>query len=220
MISTEQLKSILLSIRLYSALVVQLPLRSYQVDPAQAVIESCLQGAGREFLWIFPRQSGKDEAVAQLCTFLLTLYHRTEAGIVHTYPTSGQLAIGVGRLEQRLENLATGGRGWEKSKPMRRGLGEAQISFFSAHPQAEAEGATASLLLIVNETQDQDETIINRRFEPMRASANATMLYVGTVRTTSDYLWRVKQRLEREAQQDGIKRVFLVSPEEVGAENP
>src|SRR5215510_5025975 len=143
MIFVEKLKKILLSIQLFSALVIQLPLRSYQMAPANAVIDSCLRQQGLEFLWVFPRQSGKDEAVAQLCAFLLTLFHRVEAGMVHVYPTSGQLTTGTTRLEHRLENLWTSGRWWRKSKPDRRGVGQAQITFFSGHPQAKAEGATA-----------------------------------------------------------------------------
>lgn len=216
----ERIKRILLSIRLFSALVVQVALRNYQVGPADAVIDSCLHQKGLEFLWVFPRQSGKDEAVAQLVAFLLTLFQRTEAGLVHVYPTGQQLATGVQRLERRLDNLWTEGRWWQKSKPIRRGLGKAQCAFFSGHPAAKAEGATANLLLIINEAQDQDEATIERRFTPMRASTNATALYVGTVRTTSDYLWRVKQRLEKLEQADGVKRVFFVSPDQVGEENP
>jgi hypothetical protein len=73
------------------------------------VINSCLEREGMEFLWIFPRQSGKDEAVAQLCTFLLTLFHRLEASLVHIYPTGGQLSTGVTRLERRLDNLLVEG---------------------------------------------------------------------------------------------------------------
>ena len=214
-----RIKRILLSIRLFSALVVQIALRQYQTGPADAVIDSCLHGRGLEFLWVFPRQSGKDEAVAQLVAFLLTLFQRTEAGIVHVYPTGQQTSTGVQRLERRLDNLWTEGRWWQKSKPTRRGLGLAECAFFSGHPAAKAEGATANLLLIVNEAQDQDESIIERRFTPMRASTNATALFVGTVRTTSDYLWRVKQRLEKLEAADGVKRVFMVTPEQVGAEN-
>lgn len=215
-----RVKRILLSIRLFSALVVQVGLRQYQAGPADAVIDSCLHQRGLEFLWVFPRQSGKDEAVAQLVAFLLTLFQRTEAGIVHVYPTGQQTSTGVQRLERRLDNLWTEGRWWQKSKPTRRGLGHAECAFFSGHPAAKAEGATANLLLIVNEAQDQDEQVIERRFTPMRASTNATALFVGTVRTTSDYLWRVKQRLEKLETADGIQRVFMVSPEQVGAENP
>ncbi len=216
----DKIKKVLLSIKLFSALVVQVGLRGYQTGPADAVVDSCLHQRGLEFLWVFPRQSGKDEAVAQLVAFLLTLFQRVEGGIVHVYPTGGQTETGVQRLERRLDNLWTEGRWWQKSKPTRRGLGHAQCAFFSGHPQARAEGATANLLLIVNEAQDQDETTVERRFTPMRASTNATALYVGTVRTTNDYLWRTKTRLEKLEHQDGIKRVFFVTPDEVGQENP
>jgi hypothetical protein len=213
-------RAILLSIKNFSRVVVQIPLRDYQVGPANAVIDSCLKGEGLEILWIFPRQSGKDEAISQLCAFLLTLFHRVEASIVHVYPTGGQLSTGATRLERRLENLWTGGRWWQRTKPLRRGVGLAQVTFLSGHPQAKAEGATASLLLIVNELQDQNVVVIGRRFEPMRASTNATSLYVGTVRTTGDLLWQKKTQLERLEQQDGIKRVFVVSPGDVALANP
>jgi len=216
----ERLKKILLSIRLFSRLVVQVSLHRYQVEAANAVIDSCLHRKGLEFLWVFPRQSGKDETIAQLVVFLLTLFHRVEAGIVHVYPTANQIATGLTRLGNRLSNLWTAGRWWAKSKPTRRGIGRAQCTFFSGHPLAKAEGATANLLLIINEVQDQDETVIERRFTPMRASANATALYVGTVRTTADPLWKIKQRLEREQAADGIRRVFVVGPTAVGEANP
>lgn len=215
----NRLKKILLSIRLFSLLVIQKPLRKYQVEPCNAVIDSCLYRQGLEFLFVFPRQSGKDESIAQLVVYLLTLFRRVEAGIVHTYPTAQQIPIGVTRLENRLDNLWTEGRWWSKGKPIRRGLGLAQCAFFSGHPSSRAEGATANLLLIVNEVQDHNEAIVERRFTPMRASTNATAVFVGTVRTTNDYLWRVKQRLEKLQAQDGIRRVFFVGPDEVGAEN-
>jgi hypothetical protein len=216
----SRIKAVLLSIRLFSALVIQTPLRAYQAGPADAVIDSCLNNRGLEFLWVFPRQSGKDEAVAQLCVFLLTLFQRVEAGIVHIFPTSSQLAIGTTRLSHRLENAWTSGRWWGKSHPARLGLGLAQVAFFSGHRQARVEGATANLLLVVNEAQDQDEAVINRRFTPMRASTNATALYVGTVRTSGDFLWRKRAELEALQLADGVQRVFMVSPDEVGAENP
>src|SRR5512136_3324533 len=114
-----RLKTVLTSIDLFSHLIVQLPLRRYQVSAADAVVQSCLHGRGLEFLWVFPRQSGKDEAVAQLCVFLLTLFQRVEAGIVHVFPTSAQLATAITRLSRRLDNLWTGGRWWNRSKPSR-----------------------------------------------------------------------------------------------------
>jgi len=216
----QRLKRLITDINLFSTLVVQLPLRRYQTAAANAVIQSCLRGAGLDFLWVFPRQSGKDETIAQLCVFLLTLFQRTEASIVHVYPTQQQCQIGITRLEQRLNNALTLGNAWCKAQPPRRGLGSAQVAFFSGHPQTKPEGATANLLLIINETQDQLEHVIERRFTPMRASTNATALFVGTVRTTSDYLWRIKTRLEALQAADGIQRVFLVTPDDIAPENP
>ena len=178
-----------------------------------------LQNLGLEFLWIFPRQSGKDEAIAQLCAQLLARFSETERGhIVHVYPTGGQLATGVARLEARLQNWLTNGLLWDKGLPLRRGVGKAQVCFTSAG--SKIEGITANCLLIINETQDQAEEIISRRFEPMRASTNATQLFVGTVRTASDYLWRTRTRLKKLEAIDGLKRVFEISIEEIAPENP
>lgn len=215
----KRLIEIILSVNLFSRFVIQLPLRDYQIGPVDAVIQSVLQARGLEFLWVFPRQAGKDEAIGQMLTFLLMLFHRTEASIIHTYPTATQISVGVQRLENRMANLWMMGRWWSQSKPTRRGLGKAQCAFFSGHPQARSEGATANLLLVVNEVQDHHEVTVERRFTPMRSSTNATALYVGTVRTTADYLWRTKMRLEKLEAEDGQKRVFIVSPLEVGAEN-
>ncbi len=99
------LMQLILSIKLFSRFVIQLPLREYQIGPVNAVIQSILMQKGLEFLWVFPRQAGKDEAIGQMLTFLLMLFHRTEASIIHTYPTAQQISVGVQRLENRMANL-------------------------------------------------------------------------------------------------------------------
>lgn len=214
------LKALLTSIQHFSQLVLQQPLYPYQLEAANAVAQSCLYRHGLEFLLVFPRQSGKDETIAQLTAFLLTLFQRTPARIIHVYPTRQQIPIGTTRLLPYVHHPLAASRAWCKSDPTRIGIGQASCTFFSGNPQAKAEGATANLLLIINETQDQDEAIIERRFTPMRASTNATALYAGTVRTTTDYLWRTKTRLERLEAEDGIRRVFLVTPDIVRQSNP
>jgi hypothetical protein len=195
-------------------------LRGYQVEAVEAVVEACLQRRGLEFLWIFPRQSGKDEAIAHMVVYLMFLLQRRGGNIIHVYPTFPQISTGLNRLEARLDNPLTTGRWLKAANPARRSLGKVSCTFFSAHPQAKAEGATAHPLLIINETQDTSQVIIDRRFNPMRAANNATCLYVGTVRTNSDFLWQVKSRLERLQAGDGRQRLFMVSPEIVGRENP
>lgn len=211
-------KKILKNVRLHSVLVGVL-LRPYQVSAANSVIASCLQKKGLEFLWVFPRQSGKDEAVAQLVALLLTLFQLREVGIVHVYPSSGQIPIGAERLVNRLVSRFADRR-WTKTRPVRVGLGKAQCAFFSGHPLAKAEGATANLLLIINESQDQIGQIVDQRFTPMRSSTNATALYVGTARTSTDYLWSKKTELDNLQVRDGVRRVFVIGPDEVGESNP
>lgn len=214
-----KVKQVISSMLAFSTLVIKMPLYGYQLKAALAVVDSILHSKGLEFLWIFPRQSGKDEALAQMTVYLLLLFHRVGGSVLHVYPTNGQIANGLARLESRLKNPWTKGTYWGRIKPTRRGVGEAKCVFFSGHVLSKAEGASAEILLIVNESQDQDEGVIDRRFTPMRASTNATALYVGTVRTTTDFLWKKRKDLEALQQADGIQRVFVVGPDEVGLEN-
>ncbi|NIV33210.1 MAG: hypothetical protein GWN58_28320, partial [Anaerolineae bacterium] len=67
---------------------------------------------------------------------------------------------------------------------------------------------------------DQDGPHIESVFTPMRAANNATAVYIGTVKLTTDFLWQKKQELEREEARDGLRRVYMVDPETVIAENP
>ena len=112
---------------------------------------------------------------------------------------------------------APGGR---RTKPARRSLGRAVVVFLSSNPQAKARGQTAHHLLVIDEAQDQNGPHIEAVFTPMRAAGNATAVYIGTVKLTSDFLWQKKLQLEAEQHADGLQRVFMVQPETVIAENP
>jgi hypothetical protein len=204
---------------LFSALVIRIPLRNYQLEPLRAILDSVLNHRGFEFLLIFPRQSGKNEAVAQLLAYLLNLYQRVGGNIVYG-AIGNALGMGVERLEERLENAWNAGQWTRKVRPLRRCLGHAAIVFISSHPTASARGQTAHHLLVIDETQDQDAAHIESVFTPMRAANNATALYIGTVKVTTDFLWTKKLELERETARDGHPRVYLVPPETVTAENP
>ena len=203
----------------FSALVLRQPLRRYQLAPLRAILDSVLNHRGLEFLLIFPRQAGKNETVAHLLTYLLNLYQRAGGNIVYG-AIGDQLGMGIDRVEARLDNVWNLGQ-WAKAvKPTRRILGRAAIIFISSHPMASARGQTAHHLVVIDETQDQDAAHIETVFTPMRASTNATALYIGTVRTTSDFLWQKKLELERETARDGIQRVYLVTPDQVTREVP
>lgn len=196
-----------------------MPLRDYQTKPLTAVLDSILNRRGHEFLLVFPRQSGKNEAVAHLLVYLLNIYQRSGTTIVYGAIGDG-LGRGVGRLEQRLDNPWNAHHWKRAAKPTRRTLGRASVIFLSSHPQAASRGETAHHLLVIDELQDQDPAHLEATFTPMRAANNATALYLGTVRFTHDALWRKKKELEQLQNIDGIQRVWLVTPEQVAAENP
>ena len=134
--------------------------------------------------------------------------------------TGDSLGRGVRRLEQRLENRLNSGRWHKRSHPTSLSLGKAQMIFVSTHPTAMARGETADWLLIIDEMQDQAANHLEAVFEPMRAANNATAIYIGTVKTRFDALWLKKRQLELDEARDGRRRVFIVSAEEVVAENP
>ena len=203
----------------FSRGVLKRPLRRYQLEPLEAILDSVVESRGLEFLLIFPRQSGKNEAVAQLLAFLLNVFQRSGGNIV--YGAIGDaLGLGIERLEVHLDNPLNRGTWTKRSKPTRHLLHKASVVFLSTYPLAAARGQTAHHLLVIDETQDQPAGHIEAVFTPMRAANNATALYIGTVKHTSDYLWQKKLELEREQQADGVQRVFLVDAAQVIAENP
>jgi hypothetical protein len=126
----------------------------------------------------------------------------------------------VQRLDERLENPWNAGRWRKGAHPLRRTLGRAAVVFLSTYPQAAARGETAHWLLVVDELQDQDPCHLEAVFEAMRAAHNATSLALGTVKLTTDALWQRKVRLEHVRAGDGVRRLFLVSPEQVTTANP
>ena len=205
-------------VKLFSELVIRKPLYGYQLAPVRSVLDSVLQKRGLEFLLVFPRQSGKNEAVAQLQVYLLNLFQRIGGSMVFGATGDG-LGRGIRRLEERLNN-PWNRRYWKRGgDPLRRSLGNASVVFLSTHPGAASRGETAHWLLVIDEMQDQDSNHLEAVFEPMRAATNATALYIGTVKTEHDALWLKKVQLEKLQQDDGVQRVFMISPEEVIEEN-
>src|SRR5688572_31565484 len=90
---------------LFSRFVVGRPLRSYQLEPARAVLRSVFDRRGDQITVMMSRQAGKNELSAQLEAYLLNL-HATEGGtIVKAAPTyQPQLAASRLRLEWALDN--------------------------------------------------------------------------------------------------------------------
>jgi hypothetical protein len=211
--------ALLAQLAAFSRDVIGLPLRPYQVRPLAAVLRSVREGLGREFLLLFPRQSGKNEAIAQLLVFLLN--ETQERGGTMVFAAVGDgVGRGRDRVALRLDNEWNRGAWGRRADPSRLTLGAAAVAFLSSYPGAAARGQTAERLLVIDELQDHDPAHVQAVFTPMRAASNATAVYLGTTRTQQDALWLKKTELEMLEGLDGARRVFRVGPEEVIAENP
>lgn len=194
----------------------RIKLRPYQLDPANAIIQSIRENRGETFVLIISRQAGKDELLANLLTYLMTLFAHRELGIVVANPTyKPQTINAIMRLENRLNgNLITKSL-WKKRSDFMRMIGKVTVSFLSGDASASVVGATASLLLVINEAQDISPAKYDKDFAPMVASTNATRLIVGTVWTSRTLLAREENAARELEKQDGLKRVFLYTSEDV-----
>jgi len=158
------------------------PLYGYQLKAARAVLESVQRREGHEFLLVMARQSGKNELVSQLLCYLLNVLRRGGGNMVYAAIGEG-LGRGMRRLEMHLDNAWNKDVWRREGRPTRRSLGEASVVFLSSHRQAFARGETAQHLLVIDELQDQDAAHLQAVFQPMRATTNATAVYLGTVRS-------------------------------------
>lgn len=196
-------------------------LRSYQLAAAQAIVRSCLRGMGLSLVVLFPRQSGKNELQAQLQAYLLTLFSQSGAEMVSISPTfKPQTINAMRRLQRVLEaNLITRTL-WHRESGYIYRIGAAGVCFLSGAPEANIVGATASTLLSIDEAQDIGVEKYDRQIAPMAASTNATRVFWGTAWTSHTLLARELRAALVAQQQDGIRRVFRITADEVAAEVP
>ncbi len=218
---TRFARAALADIRAFSHLALRRPLYGYQLAPARAIVDSVVHKRGLEFAVLFPRQAGKNETQAQVEAYLLTLFQRVPgASLVKAQPTFRPQALNARlRLERAMNHLLARGQ-WRQRFGYLVQLGEAQMFFLSAEPSANVVGATATLLLQADEAQEVRAAEWERKFAPMAASTNATIVYWGTAWTSRTLLAEAIQRLRAEEARDKVQRVFIVSPEQVAAENP
>jgi len=217
---TRAVKHWLSDISNFSRLIIQRPLRPYQLEPARAIMESILQGKGHTFVIMMCRQAGKNELSAQLEAYLLNLYQRRGGQIVKASPTYRPQTINsLIRLQDRLSNPWNTGRFRTRQGYMVE-LGNARALFFSASPAADVVGATADLLLEGDEAQDITEEKWYKDFTPMAASTNATRVLYGTAWTSNTLLARTARILQELERKDGIRRLFRYTADEVAQHVP
>ena len=214
------LKYWLSDIRCFSRLILERPLRQYQLEPADAILASALHAQGETFAVMMSRQAGKNELSAQLEAYLLNLYRRSGGSLVKGSPTfKPQTLNSILRLTDRLNNV------WNRNQYRKREgyivqLDNARAFFFSAEPTASVVGATASILLEADEAQDISPEKWDKDFTPMGASTNVTTVFYGTAWTSQTSLAHTIAYLDERQRRDGTQRVFKFDAEIVGHEVP
>ena len=191
-------------------------MRPYQLAPAKAILDSVVHKKGLTYVVIISRQAGKDELLANLISYLMHLFSHREVGIVVANPTYKPQTLNfIMRLESRLKaNLLTR-TFWRKRSDFMRMIGSAVTSLLSGDTSAKVVGATASLLLVINEAQDITPAKYDKEFVPMVASTNATRVIVGTEWTSHTLLAREEDHALELEKQDGIRRLFKYTSADV-----
>ena len=207
-LTAEALWQMLLKPEYFSRHIVGRALRPYQLAVMRAVLDSVLREQGLTFSVMFARQMGKNELSAHLEALLMNLYRRAGGTIVKAAPTfRPQIITSKLRLESVLSNPLNATE-WRGAQGYMVRLGEARTVFFSGAPAASVVGATADLLLEIDEAQDFDEMVYQRDFRPMASATNATTVLYGTAWAEDDLLALAKiAGLDAEAR-DGVRRHF------------
>lgn len=194
-------------------------LRPYQVGVGRAVLESIKDNLGLLFTVEIARQGGKNELSAQLELLLLVLNMEKGGNIIKCSPTfKPQSLISLMRLWEKIKQAGLL-KLCRRSQGHILSLGQAKAIFYSAEPFSHVMGATAHLLLEVDEAQDVDREKFSRDFKPMASSTNATTVLYGTTWDESSLLEEAKQRNLEMEKADGIKRHFRYDWEEVAKYN-
>lgn len=204
----------------FSRDIIGLPLRPYQTKWAQYLID-VIAGRRSETITVeMPRQSGKNEVSSVCEVWALARYGKAGGTIVKCAPTwKPQIINSMLRFDQRsgmaMERLPflriAGSQGYIKK------CGRAELHFLSAGPNANVVGATASLLMEVDECQDVKAEVYQKSFSPMRASTGAPLVAYGTTWDETSLLEQFKASVQ-EGRAKG--KIFRILPDEVAAANP
>ena len=119
------------------------------------------------------------------------------------------------RLERVLKRNPLTFKEWRKEAGYIYRIGTARIFFLSGAPDSNIVGATASLLLEVDEAQDLEAEKYDKDIAPMAASTNATRVFWGTAWTSQTLLARELRSAREAEREDGQRRVFVVDAERV-----
>jgi len=198
---------------------IQQRIRPYQAEIGGAVFDSVMRRRGLTFSVEIARQGGKNELSAQLEVLLLSLFSGRGGNLVKCAPTfRPQTITSMLRLRERLNDAGLGGH-WSAEQGYMIRLGNARQLFFSADDSSHVVGATAHILLEVDESQDVSPDKYSKEFKPMGATTNVTTVHYGTAWDDSTLLEEVKQANLELERSDGIRRHFRCDWQEVAKYN-
>lgn len=204
----------------FSAQIAGCPLRPYQLEAAKAILTSIRERMGETFVVMMARQMGRNELSAQLEAWLLDQASETGGTIVNAAPTFRlQLHTSLARLTDVLRHPRNDGK-VKCAHGYKLAVGNAEAIFLSASPTAHVAGATASLLLAIDEGQDVDVDKYTRDFRPMATAANATTVICGTAWTPDGVVERQRDANDARTATDGRRRHFIVDWTIGAAHNP
>ncbi|WP_220196166.1 hypothetical protein [Ktedonospora formicarum] len=192
------------------------PLYPYQELVGDAILDSVLTGRGDTFTVMFARQMGKNQLSAALEAYLL--FCMPEGCIIKAAPTYKPQTINSRqRLLSLLEAELTRERVWKHFgyiiglAPEREQVAYQsgpRVMFFSAGPGANIVGATASLLLEIDEAQNVDPDKYDTDLRPMASTTNATTVLYGTAWSEDTLLARARAHNLELQYQDNRQRHF------------
>ena len=214
----------------FAAEILGKPLYPYQVEVADAILASIFSGEGRIFTVMMSRQSGKNQLSAVLEAFLLTCM--PQGTIVKAAPTfNPQITNSRLRLLSLLNTSLLRSRVWQgegyiiglapqaNQILVRRRIGP-RVMFFSAGPESNVVGATADLLLEIDEAQDVASEKFERDFRPMASTRNTTTVLYGTAWTDSTLLAQQRAANLELEQRTGQRQHFEYDWHTLAALNP
>lgn len=180
----------------------------YQLEIADAIIYSCIQGLGWYFVVMISRQAGKNEISAFIQHFLLLYgwYFSTRISGVKFAPVhKPQVQASKDRLEGA-DTLDSGGMAgslltrdrWTKSDGYKYHVGPPRDgnkwAFLSINPTANVASQTAFTLLEGDEAQDIDSDKWERDAQPMGSFNNATTVFYGVAWTKGSHIYKALQQ--------------------------
>ena len=216
----EQMRRHQQDMALFSKNIIGLPLYPYQVEWADYVVGMVRERRIETVVVEMSRQSGKNETSAQVEVNLIAQFARRGGSIVKLAPTwKPQIINSKLRFAHRAE-MAQRRLSFLKIKPSAGYMylcRSAMIQFLSADPEASVVGATANLLMEVDESQDVDVEKFDKDFVPMRASTAAPVVHYGTTWSDATLLERTKQEV-LEGRVQG--KCYRITPDIISLANP